>query len=64
MLQEKGAYKRFVKARPGGINCACCFPQKSAHKKKALRMSQKAFKVYIQSMIADELLLASSNDNI
>ena len=55
MIQSKGFYKRFVKSGPGGMKCACCFPQTNPGKKAELRNVKRAERRFFQQLIKEEL---------
>lgn len=55
MLKEKALFKRFVKSGPGGMKCACCFPQTNPGKKATIRSYRGDERRFIERLIKEAL---------
>jgi hypothetical protein len=55
MVKEKGLYRRYVRAGPGGVNCGCCFPQTNPGRKAAFRATKREERRFIELLIKEAL---------
>ena len=55
MIHDKGRFKRFTPARPGGVKCGCCFPQTGKIRATLFRSIKRAERMLAREEIKQEL---------